>query len=182
MASGLDTPQLKKVIDQVEKEKGISRSILIDAVEAAILSAARKKMGSQFDLEARYNEENGEVEVFRWVRVVEHVQSPQREISLEEARERLDPDCSPDDELGEKVDTSDFGRIAAQTAKQVIIQRVRKAERELVYNEYKDRKGELVTGILRRFERHDIVVDLGRAEAVLSRHEQIPKENCRIGD
>lgn len=182
MASALDVPPLKKVIDQVEKEKGISRSILVDAVEAAILSAARKKLGAQLDLEARYNEENGEVEVFRWVRVVDEVLNPQREVALEEARERLDPDCSADDELGEKMDTSSFGRIAAQTAKQVIIQRVRKAERELVYNEYKDRKGELVTGILRRFERHDIVVDLGRAEASLPKNEQIPKETNRIGD
>jgi N utilization substance protein A len=181
-ASGLDIPPLKKVIDQVEKEKGIKRSILVDAVEAAILSAARKKLGNQLDLEARYSDESGEVEVFRWVRVVDDVINPQREIALDEARDRLDPDCNLDDELGEKMDTSSFGRIAAQTAKQVIIQRVRKAERELIFSEYKDRKGELVTGILRRFERHDIVVDLGRAEAALPKNEQIPKETYRIGD
>ena len=173
---------LKKLLQDIEKEKGIKREILLEAIESAVLSAARKKLGAQFDMEARYNDEGGEVEVFRWLHVVDEVEDPYREIKLEEARERLDPDCNIDDELGEKLDTSQFGRIAAQTAKQVIIQRVRKAERELVFNEYKDRKGELVTGIVRRFERKDVIIDLGRAEAALSNNEQIPRETYRIND
>lgn len=184
MPRGVEVLNLKKAIDQVEREKGINRQILVDAVEAAILSAARKKLGHQYDMEARFNDENDEVEVFRWVRVVEEVTNPYREIALNDARERLDPEADLDDELGEKLDTSTFGRIAAQTAKQIIIQRVRKAEREMIFNEYKDRVGELATGVVRRFERRqqDVIVDLGRAEAVLQRNEQIPKEHYRIGD
>lgn len=174
---------LKKVLETVEKEKGISRHLLIDAIKEAVLTAAKKKLSPRFELESRFNEEKGEVEVFRWLRVVDLVRDPFREISLEEARLRLDPTCNLDDELGEKLDTSDLGRIPAQAAKQVIIQRVRKAERDLVFDEYKDRRGEIVTGTLRRFERQDIILDLGRAEAVLSRAEQIPKETTyRIGD
>ncbi len=184
MPRGVEVINLKKAIEQVEREKGIDRQILIDAVEAAILSAARKKLGHEFDLEARFSEQSDEVEVFRWVRVVADVENESREISLEEARERLDPEANLDDELGEKIDTSTFGRIAAQTAKQIIIQRVRKAEREMIYNEYKDRVGELATGVVRRFERRqqDVIVDLGRAEAVLPRSEQIPKGHYHIGD
>ncbi|TNE44221.1 MAG: transcription termination/antitermination protein NusA [Deltaproteobacteria bacterium] len=184
MPRGVEVLNLKKAIDQVEREKGINRQILIDAVEAAILSAARKKLGHQYDMEARFNDENDEVEVFRWVRVVNEVTNPYREIALNDAREKLDPEADLDDELGEKLDTSTFGRIAAQTAKQIIIQRVRKAEREMIFNEYKDRVGELATGVVRRFERRqqDVIVDLGRAEAVLQRNEQIPKEHYRIGD
>jgi N utilization substance protein A len=184
MPRGVEVLNLKKAIEQVEREKGIPSALLIDAVEAAILSAARKKLGHHFDLEARFNQDNDEIEVFRWVKVVEHVTNPHREISLQEAQERLDSGAALDDELGEKLDTSTFGRIAAQTAKQIIIQRVRKAEREMIYNEYKDRIGELAKGIIRRFERkqQDVIVDLGKAEAVLPRNEQIPKENYRIGD
>lgn len=184
MSRGVEAISLKKAIEQVEREKGIDRQILIEAVEAAILSAAKKKLGHQYDMEARFNTENEEVEVFRWVRVVDEVDNPYREISLQDARSRLDPEADIDDELGEKLDTESFGRIAAQTAKQIIIQRVRKAEREMIYQEYKDRVGELATGIVRRFERRqqDVIVDLGRAEAVLSRNEQIPKENYRVGD
>ena len=173
---------LSQVIEQVGKEKGINREILIDALQQAILTAARRKLGADLDLEARYNDELGEVELFKWVRVVGEVENPEREIGLEDARARLDPDCDVDDELGEKLDTSQFGRVAAQTAKQVIIQRIRDAERELVFSEYKDRKGELVTGLVRRFERSDIIVDLGRAEATLPRREQVIKETYRTGD
>ena len=147
MPRGVEVINLKKAIEQVEREKGIDRQILIDAVEAAILSAARKKLGHQYDLEARFNDESDEVEVFRWVRVVGEVTNESREISLTDAREKLDPEADLDDELGEKLDTSEFGRIAAQTAKQIIIQRVRKAEREMIFNEYKDRVGELATGV-----------------------------------
>jgi len=178
-----DDLQLKKVLEAIEREKGIDRSVLIDTIESAVLKAARKKLGMNLDLEARYNEEKGEVEVFRWLRVVSTIEDPDREIELEEARQKLDQNCDVDDELGEKIDTSDFGRIAAQTAKQEIIRRVRDAERELVYNEYKDRRGEIVTGVLRRHERQNWIIDLGRAEALLTKEDQIPKEtNVRIGD
>ncbi|MCB9639488.1 MAG: transcription termination/antitermination protein NusA [Myxococcales bacterium] len=178
-----DDLQLKKVLETIEREKGIDRNVLIDTIESAVLKAARKKLGMNLDLEARFNEDKGEVEVFRWLRVVEVVEDSAREIGLEEARQKLDQNCDINDELGEKVDTSEFGRIAAQTAKQEIIRRVRDAEREIIYNEYKDRRGEIVTGIVRRYERQNLIVDLGRAEALLPKEEQIPKEtNVRIGD
>jgi N utilization substance protein A len=172
---------LNQVIEQVGKDKGIDKEILISALEEAMVSAARKKLGVKEGIEAHYNPELGEIEVFQYKEVVEEVTDPTTQMSLEEARE-LDPDAQIGDQLGLKVDTSDFGRIAAQTAKQVIIQRVKDAERENVYMAYKDRKGEVVNGIVQRFERGDIIVNLGRAEAILPKEEQVPRESYRPGD
>lgn len=172
---------LKQAIEQIVKEKGIDRQVVIEAMEQAVLSAANKKYRNTRNLEARYNPDTGEVELFEYVVVVDEVQDSYTEISLEEARE-MDPECEIGDELGEKIDSGDFGRIAAQTAKQVIIQKVREAERETVFNEYKDRQWEIVTGQVRRFERGDLLIDLGRAEAVLSNKEQMPREVYRPGD
>lgn len=172
---------LKQAIEQIVKEKGIDRQVVIEAMEQAVLSAANKKYRNTRILEAHYNHETGEVELFEYVRVVEEVQDSYTEISVEEARE-MDPECEIGDELGEKIDSSDFGRIAAQTAKQVIIQKVREAERETVFNEYKDRQWEIVTGQVRRFERGDLLIDLGRAEAILPSKEQMPREVYRPGD
>jgi len=152
---------LKQAIEQIVKEKGIDRQVVIEAMEQAVLSAANKKYRNTRVLEAHYNSDTGEVELFEYVRVVDEVQDSYTEISLEEAHE-MDPECEIGDELGEKIDSSDFGRIAAQTAKQVIIQKVREAERETVFNEYKDRQWEIVTGQVRRFERGDLLIDLGR--------------------
>jgi len=175
------TVNLNHIIDQVVKDKGIDRSILVEALESAVLSAANKKYRNTRDLEAHYNDEMGEVELFEFVTVVEEVQDSYKEIDLEEARE-IDPDVEVGDSLGMKMDASNFSRIAAQTAKQVIIQKVREAEREGVFNEFKDRVGELVNGIVRRYERGDLIVDLGRAEALLTHREQVPRENYRQGD
>lgn len=172
---------LKQAIEQIVKEKGIDRQVVIEAMEQAVLSAANKKYRNTRNLEARYNPDTGEVELFEYVVVVEEVQDSYTEISLDEARE-MDPECEVGDELGEKIDSGDFGRIAAQTAKQVIIQKVREAERETVFNEYKDRQWEIVTGQVRRFERGDLLIDLGRAEAILSNKEQMPREVYRPGD
>ncbi|WP_305046273.1 transcription termination factor NusA [Geoalkalibacter sp.] len=172
---------LNHIIDQVVKDKGIERSILVEALESAVLSAANKKYRNTRDLEAHYNQDQGEVELFEFVTVVEEVQDSYKEISLEEARE-IDPDVEVGDSLGMKLDSGTFSRIAAQTAKQVIIQKVREAEREWVYNEFKDRVGELVNGIVRRYERGDLIVDLGRAEALLPHREQVPRESYRQGD
>ncbi|TYO99713.1 NusA antitermination factor [Geothermobacter ehrlichii] len=172
---------LNQIIDQVVKDKGIDRAVLIEALEAAILSAANKKYRNTRDLEAHYNEELGEVELFEFVTVVEEVEDSYKEIDLEEARE-IDPEVEVGDSLGMKMDASGFSRIAAQTAKQVIIQKVREAEREGIYNEFKDRVGELVNGIVRRYERGDLIVDLGKAEALLPHREQVPRENYRQGD
>ncbi len=172
---------LNHIIDQVVKDKGIDRAILVEALESAVLSAANKKYRNTRDLEAHYNEEMGEVELFEFVTVVEEVQDSYREIDLAEARE-VDPEVEVGDSLGMKLDSGSFSRIAAQTAKQVIIQKVREAEREWVYNEFKDRIGELVNGIVRRYERGDLIVDLGRAEALLPHREQVPRESYRQGD
>jgi transcription termination/antitermination protein NusA len=172
---------LNLIIDQVVKDKGIERSILVEALESAVLSAANKKYRNTRDLEAHFNPEVGEVELFEFVTVVDEVIDSYKEIDLGEARE-IDPDVEVGDSLGMKMDATSFSRIAAQTAKQVIIQKVREAEREGVYNEFKDRVGELVNGIVRRYERGDLIIDLGRAEALLPHREQVPRENYRQGD
>jgi len=172
---------LKHTIDQIVKEKAIDKQIIVEALEQAVLTAANKKYRNTRELEAHYNEEIGEVELFEFVTVVEEVQDSYKEIDLEEARE-ADPEVEIGDSLGMKMDASGFSRIAAQTAKQVIIQRVREAERETIFSDFKDRIGELVNGVVRRFEKGDLVVDLGRAEAVLSHKDQAPREVYRQGD
>lgn len=172
---------LNFIIEQVGKDKGIARQVIIDALENAVLMASRKKYGPQREMEAHYNEEIGEVELFQFVEVVEEVEDSLTQISQDEAR-ALDSDSEIGDSLGVKLDTSDFGRIAAQTAKQVIIQRVRDAERDNIYNEYKDRKWEIVTGNVQRIERGNLYINLGRAEAILQAREQARGEAYRQGD
>ncbi len=172
---------LNHIIDQVVKDKGIERDVLVEALEAAVLSAANKKYRNTRDLEAHFNHEIGEVEVFEFVTVVDEVENSYQEIDITEAKE-IDPEVENGDSLGMKMDASSFSRIAAQTAKQVIIQKVREAEREGIYNEFKDRLGELVNGIVRRYERGDLIIDLGRTEALLPHREQVPRENYRQGD
>jgi N utilization substance protein A len=199
-------PNLNMVIEQVGKDKGIDKDVLVQTLEQAILTAAKKTFGPQFELEAQYNHDTGVVDLFQIVVVMEEVVTRGREISISEAHEAgleaevgdellfqvfyrpedsakaEDQDQKYGDMLGIRTHRKGFGRIAAQTAKQVIIQRVREAERENVFNEYKDRKGELITGIVRRFERGNIIVDLGRAEAILPVREQVPRESYRSGD
>jgi len=172
---------LKHAIEQIVKEKGIDRQIVLEAMEQAVLTAANKKYRNSRDLEAHYNPETGEVELFEFVTVVEEVEDSYKEISLDEARE-IDPDVEIGDSLGEKLDASGFTRIAAQTAKQVIIQKVREAERDTIFNEYSDRQWEIITGMVRRFEKGDLLIDLGRAEAVLPAKEQMPREVYRPSD
>ncbi len=172
---------LNHIIDQVVKDKGIDRAVLVEALESAVLSAANKKYRNTRDLEAHFNEDIGDVEVFEFVTVVDEVVDSYKEIDLGEAKE-VDPDVEIGDSLGMMLEASGFSRIAAQTAKQVIIQKVREAEREGVYNEFKDRIGEVVNGIVRRYERGDLIVDLGRAEALLPSREQVPRENYRQSD
>ncbi len=172
---------LKRVIEQVERDKGIKREILIDALETATLTAAKKKYGFLRELEAHYNEELGEIEVFEFREVVERIKDPYTEISLEDAR-GLDPGAQLGDSLGVKLEAKEFGRVPAQTAKQVITQRMKEAERDMIYSEFKQRQGEIVQGTVRRFEEGGIVVDLGRTEAYIPPREQIARENYRIGE
>src|SRR5881409_457550 len=173
---------LNRVIEQVSKEKGIDKAILISALENAMISAAKKTFGHQRKIEAQFNPEIREVELFEAKAVVETVQDPAVEVTLDEAREALDPDAEIGDELLSKLDSSLFGRIAAQAAKQNIVQRLRDAEREIIYNEFKGREGQLVNGIVQRFEKRNIIVNLGRTDAILPEKEQVPRERYRQGD
>ncbi len=172
---------LKREIDQIAKDKGIDKRTIISALEEAMKQAARRKFGQEKEIEARFNPETSEIELFEFREVVDVITDRDAHITLEDAK-TLDPEAEVGDEIGVKLDTADFGRILAQTAKQVIIQRVRDAERDIVYDEYKDRKGEIVNGIVRRFEKGALLVDLGRTEAVLPAKEQVPRETYRPGD
>ena len=173
---------LNRVIEQVTKEKGIDKEILVDAIESAMVSAAKKTFGADRTFEAQYNPDIGEIELFEAKVVVDDVADPETEIDLDEARESLDPDVELGDELLMKIDAQVFGRIAAQAAKQNIVQRVRDVEREIIYNEFKDRQGELVHGIVQRFEKNNLIVNLGRTNAILPEKEQVPRERYRQGD
>jgi N utilization substance protein A len=172
---------VKRVIEQVSRDKGIDRQVLIKALEEALGSAARKKFGTKVDIEVQYNDTTGEIEVFQFKDVTEEVTEPDIQISLDEGR-KLDSECEIGDSLGTKMDTTTFGRIAAQSAKQVIIQKMKDAERDAVYSGFIDRKGEIINGIVQRFERNDIIVNLGHTEGILPAREQVPKESYRRGD
>lgn len=176
------TVDLNSLLGQIGKDKGINKAILIEAIESAMLSAARKHFGHNLNLETKFNEDSGEIEVIQFKTVVEKVEDSATEIGLAEARKEFDAEAMVGDELGKKLNTEALGRIAAQTAKQVIIQKVRDAERGVIYEEYKDSKGELINGIVQRYDRGNLVVNLGRTEAVLPKREQISRERYRQGD
>lgn len=169
---------LNYVIEQVGKEKGIPKETIIEALEEAILAASKKKYGSHLDLEAHYSVELGEIEVFQFKTVVEEINDTDMEIIIDTAKIH-DPECMIGDSVGIKLDTSSLGRIAAQTAKQIIIQKVRNAESDVIYNEYKSKKGEIVTGVIQRIEKNHYIVNLGRTEALLPVKEMVPGETFR---
>ncbi len=173
--------ELGRVIEQVEKDKGIDKAVLVDALESALLMAAKKKYGLEKEIEAHFNEDLGEIELFQFKTVVEEAANSDTEIAHADAQ-KLDPDVTVGDSIGVKLDSSEFGRIAAQTAKQVIIQKVRDAERDIIFKEFNVRKGEVVSGVCRRIEKGCLVVDLGRTDAILPAREQIPGEHYRPGD
>ncbi|MDY7000265.1 MAG: transcription termination factor NusA [Thermodesulfobacteriota bacterium] len=173
--------ELKKAIEQISKDKGIDRDLLVDTLEEAVRSSVIRKYGEDMDIEVRYNEEAGEIEVYQFKVVVGKVKDPSTEITLKEAGE-LDPGARLDDELGFRLNIEDLGRIAAQSAKQVIIQRMRDAEQEIIYEEYKDRVGEIVSGIIQRRDKAGWIINLGRTEVLLPKEEQIPRERYKRGD
>ncbi|HEV8131307.1 MAG TPA: transcription termination factor NusA, partial [Acidobacteriota bacterium] len=172
---------LHQMIDQISKEKNIDPKVIIGALEDAMVAAAKKYFKTNEDLQSRYDSETGMIEVFAVMRVVEQVTNESREISLEAAKE-IDESLEIDDTVEIPKPTDVLGRIAAQTAKQVIFQKVREAERDNVYSEYSDRVGELINGVVRRFEGSDIIVDIGKTEAVLPYHEQSRAESYKQGD
>ncbi len=172
--------ELSRVIDSVVKDKGVSKDETIRAVEEAVLSAAEKlyrMRGKNKELEVQYNEEKGEVEIFEFKEVVDEVKDPDLEISLEEAK-KLDPEAEIGDMLGVKI-SPEFSRIAIQNAKQKILQKIKEAEGKVIFEEFIDRKGQLIGGIVRRIERKNVIVDLGRTEAILPPQEQVPREYYR---
>ena len=173
--------ELKKSIDHISKERRIDRDVLVDTLEEAVRAAVNKKFRNKLDIEVNFNEDTGDIEAYQFKIVVEEVEDPNTEISLEEAR-TVDPNVQLEDELGFKLHVEDLGRIAAQSAKQVIIQRMRDAEQEIIYEEYKDRIGEIISGIVQRRDRAGWIINLGRTEAVLPKEEQVPKEYYKRGD
>ncbi len=180
----MNMSELNRVIEQVGKDRGIKKEIIVEALEQAVLMAAQKKYGPDIQLEAHFNVETGEIELFQFKSVVETpdaIKDQSAEVDLEGAKQ-LDPDISVGDQLGIKLDNSTFGRIDAQTAKQVIFQKVRDAERDIIYGEFVHRKGEVISGIARRVERGSLAIDLGKTDALLPRSEIIPNETFKPGD
>ncbi|WP_456324667.1 transcription termination factor NusA [Desulfonauticus submarinus] len=173
--------ELKKVIDQISKDKGIDRDLLIDTLEEAVRVSVYKKYGDDIDVEVSFNEETNEIEVYQFKVVVENVENPKNEISLQEATTH-DENIQLGDELGFKLSIEDLGRIAAQSAKQIIIQKMRDAEQEIIYEEYKDRVGEIISGIIQRRDKMGWIINLGRTEALLPKNELIPSERYIRGD
>ncbi|RZD15616.1 MAG: transcription termination/antitermination protein NusA [Candidatus Acididesulfobacter guangdongensis] len=177
----LNTEHLSLVIDQVSKDKNIDRSLVIEAVEQAILAIARRNIGSGYDLEAHYTEETGEIEVFMFKEVAEEVKNDKTEITLEDAIE-YDADSHIGDSLGLKVEKNIYGRIEAQVAKQIIFQKIKEVEHKNIFDEFNLRKGEIVNGLVRKVEKSMIIVDLGKTEAVLPKQDQIFSEVYKSHD
>lgn len=173
--------ELKKIVETLSKEKGLSKELVLEALIEGIKSAAKKKFGNNAHVEVKYDEDTGEIEIYLLREVVDKVQDPKREISFEEAI-KLSPNVSIGDMIGERVNLQDLGRIAAQIVKQLFSQRLRLAEKKLIYDEYKHKLGEIVTGYVHRFNKKDIILNLGKAEALLPEEEQIPKEKYHRGD
>lgn len=173
--------ELIAVIDQIGREKGIDKARVIGAVEAALQTAAKKRFGQGENIQVEIDPKTGEINVISVRRIVESVTNPKAEISLHEAR-RVDSEAEVGDEIGSVIEMEELGRIAAQTAKQVIFQKVREAEWEAVQKEYATRQGDLINGIILGQERRNYLVDLGKTEAILPIQEQIPRESYRRGD
>jgi N utilization substance protein A len=173
--------ELLQIADAVAREKAIDRSIVITAMEDAIAKAARSRYGSETDVHAEINPKTGELRLSRHLLVVENVENPSNQTSLEDARRR-NPAAQIGDTIADTLPPLEYGRIAAQSAKQVIVQKVREAERDRQYQEYKDRIGDIVNGIVKRVEYGNVVVDLGRGEAIVRRDELLPREVFRNGD
>jgi N utilization substance protein A len=173
--------EILRIIEQISREKGIEKEILLAGVEAAVLSAAKRRYGPIESLLAHFNSQTGTLELTIAKTAVDQVKDAKVEMPLEQAR-AFDPEAQLGDVMQVPLELEGFGRVAAQTAKQVIIQKVREAERDIVYHEYKGREGELVNGIVQRFEKGDIVLDLGKTEALLPRKEQSSRETFQRGE
>ncbi len=174
-------PELLQVADTVARDKSIDRDEVLEAMEQAIQKAARSKYGHEHDIRVFIDRVSGEISLARYLEVVETVENEATQLTLEQAQRRK-PDAELGELLADPLPPIDFGRIAAQTAKQVIVHKVREAERRRQYEEFKDRVGEIVNGLVKRVEFGNVVVDLSRAEAMLRREEAIPREHFNVGD
>ena len=174
-------PELLQIAESVAREKSIDQNIVIQAMEQAIQSAAKRKYGQELEIRAGINKKSGEIEIARVLKVVEVVDNKAIEITLEEGQKR-DSSARIGDFFYDPLPPIELGRVAAQTAKQVIVQKVRDAEREKQYEEFKDRVGEVVNGLVKRIEYGNVIVDLGRGEAFIRRDDVIPRETFRPGD
>ncbi|MGB9368464.1 MAG: transcription termination factor NusA [Xanthobacteraceae bacterium] len=181
MAVSANRLELLQIADAVAREKSIDRRIVITAMEDAIAKAARSRYGSETEVHAEIDPKTGELRLARHMLVVEAVENPANQISLEDARKRH-PAAQLGDTIADTLPPLEYGRIAAQSAKQVIVQKVREAERDRQYEEYKDRISDIVNGIVKRVEYGNVVVDLGRGEAIVRRDEMLPRETMRNGD
>ena len=181
MAVSANRLELLQIADAVAREKSIDRSIVITAMEDAIAKAARSRYGAETDVHAEIDPKTGELRLSRHMLVVEAVENSSNQISLDDARKR-NPAAQVGDTIADTLPPLEYGRIAAQSAKQVIVQKVREAERDRQYSEYKDRIGDIVNGIVKRVEYGNVVVDLGRGEAIVRRDEMLPRETMRNGD
>lgn len=179
--SGMPRPELLQVADAVAREKGIDRDEVLGAMEQAIQKAGRSRYGHEHDIRAHIDRKTGEIKLARYIEVTDEIENDFTQMSLEQARIR-DENINLGEFLIDPLPPIDFGRIAAQTAKQVIVQKVRDAERERQYEEYKDRADEVINGVVKRVEFGNVLVDIGRAEAILRREELIPRETVRQGD
>ena len=169
------------VIEFWEREKGIRKEVLVAAVEEALLSAAKKAVGPARELRCMIDPKNGDIKAFAKLVVSDKVVSKHDQISVFDAR-RIKPDAQLGDEVEVEVTPANFGRIASQNAKQALMQHIRRAEKELIYAEFKDRAGDIVSGTVRRFERSDVAVDLGKYEALLPNRERVPTEEYQVGE
>jgi N utilization substance protein A len=169
------------VLDYMEREKGIKREVLLDALSTALLTAAKKSVGPARDLRVTIDPRTGEITALANLIVVEHIQNVHDEILLVRAK-KINPDANAGDVIEVEVTPEGFGRIAAQTARQAILQRIRQIEKEMIFDEFKDRAGEIVSGTVRRFDRSDVIVDLGKFEAIMPMRERVATEDYNIGD
>ncbi|ABN52226.1 MAG TPA: transcription termination/antitermination protein NusA [Hungateiclostridium thermocellum] len=168
-------------LEQLEKEKGIDKDTLIEAIEAALISAYKRSFGSSQNVKVSIDRETGDFKVYALKKVTANPQNELLEISIENAK-KINPDFEENDIVEIEVTPRKFGRIAAQTAKQVVVQRIREAERGIIYNEFSNKEGEIVTGVVQRIERKNVIIDLGKAEAILAPSEQIPGEEYKFND
>lgn len=178
---GIDNKQLIVAIQELEKEKGIKKDYLLDSIESALLTAYKRNYNSQENVKVVVDRETGASHLYSVKEVVEHAENPILQISLEEAR-KIDKEAQIGGTVDVELVPKNFGRIAAQTAKQVIIQKLREAEREIIYSEYSERKGEIVSGIIQKADQNIVVMDLGKVEGVMPAKEQIPTEKYNVND